>query len=88
MLTPSLDFTIHSTDFVEFVIVTHGGHRFTAHFGGDVWRGPGRKVVYTREGQWSGEGVWTGTATTDCGADLPEQVYAALDAGLRFLHPT
>lgn len=53
MLTPSLDFTIHSTDFVE--IVTHGGHRFTAHFGGDVWRGPGRKVKASGRARVSGQ---------------------------------
>ena len=41
------------------------------------------KVVVAAGGMWAGSGRWNGDHIEDCGAELGDSVYEALDAALR-----
>jgi len=54
------------------ITIEHDGHRYSATVTDD-------KVTITRDNIWAGMGTWTGTRIVDCPADLPEEVYVAIE---------
>lgn len=58
------------------VEVTVDGVEYTAKIDGG-------KVVISAGGVWAGNGRWNGHQIEDCGADLGDAVYEALDAVIR-----
>ena len=82
MTTPTPTSFIRSTDFHDLVVVDHDGREYTAYFDADDER---VAVVYAVDGVWAGQGRWIADSgeTVDCGAVIPDVVYAALDVGLR-----
>lgn len=81
MPTTPLSFTIRHSDFHTLVVV-NDGTEYTARFRDSE---DGAQVVYSVDNEWAGVGTWTGSETIDCGANIPEAVLDALDAGLRQL---
>ena len=73
----STTYTLRTTDFHDLVVVAHPSGEYTARLDAS-------SVVIACDGVWVGTGVWDseGRNIVGCAADLPDEVYTALDAGV------